>query len=151
MLRFLSPLRVEHIDGRRWRVLDGFEYRLGSPEGDEVVRVEAGTMTDFASIPRLLWAVWPPTGGYTPAAVIHDLLYVLPYVQHRTQGAMRRIERGEADRIFLEAMAVQSVAWFTRRSLWLGVRLGGMAVWKKYRAAEHAANAAFGRREDEPQ
>jgi len=37
--------------------------------------VPAGFVTDFASTPRALWSVIPPTGRYQLAAVVHDFLY----------------------------------------------------------------------------
>lgn len=40
-----------------------------------VIIVPAGFVTDFASTPRALWSVLPPTGRYQLAAVVHDFLY----------------------------------------------------------------------------
>jgi hypothetical protein len=132
--RFLEPLRVEFINGREWLLCTSFEYRLGELHGGEFVRVGAGFRTDFASIPRGLWNLWPPTGSYTPAALIHDCLYKTAYVT-RDDGTTRTIDRGEADHIFLEAMEVLGVGRFTRWCIHRGVRLGGWAAWKKHRQA----------------
>ena len=135
---FCSPLRVEFVKPREWIILEPFEYHLGSPHGWEFVRIEPGFVTDFASIPRPLWSIWPPTGSYGKAAVIHDALYVLPYVQ-RADGAMRRIVRREADAIFNEGMTVLGVNGFTRRTLYAGIRMAGWRAWGRYRAAEAGA------------
>lgn len=133
---FVSPLRVEYIAGQQWRVLEPFEYHLGTPDGLEFVRVEAGFLTDFASIPQVFWSIWPPTGNYGKPAVIHDNLYVSPSVSHELRQAPRRITRREADAIFLEGMTVLEIPYLTRRALWLGVRIGGRAAWNHSRKAE---------------
>ena len=39
------------------------------------VRVPAGFVTDFASIPRIFWSVLRPDGLYSYAAIVHDFLY----------------------------------------------------------------------------
>ena len=76
MSAFTTPLKVEHIDGRYWRVLEAFEYRVGSEDSDEIISVPAGFVTDFASIPRFAWwLIGSPTGEYGKAAVKHDYLY----------------------------------------------------------------------------
>jgi hypothetical protein len=57
---------------------DGRKMRLEKPFGYVDPRgvhwdVPAGTVTDGASIPRVLWMSYPPfTGQYRAAAVIHD-------------------------------------------------------------------------------
>jgi hypothetical protein len=69
--RVLTRIRVECIDGDRWRVLEPFvvvTQRLGR------IEVPAGFITDFNSTPRLLWNVLPPT-ECAEASVPHDLLY----------------------------------------------------------------------------
>lgn len=134
--RFLEPLRVEFIDGRYWVLLTSFEYRLkDDSEGSEYVRIGAGFRTDFASIPRGLWNLFPPTGKYTPAALVHDCLYKTAYVE-RIDGTLRTVDRWEADQIFYDAMAVLGVNWFTRRAIWAGVRAGGWMAWRKHRKAD---------------
>lgn len=136
MAGFLSPLRVEFIDGKHWRVLERFDYHVGRSDGEEFVQVEVGFLTDFASIPRPLWSMWPPTGAYGKAAVIHDRLYVAPVV--RTLTTARAISRKDADAIFLEGMEVLGIGWFTRRTLWTAVRTGGWAPWNRYRKTDRA-------------
>jgi len=70
-----------------------------------VVVVPAGFVTDFASTPRALWSVIPPTGRYQLAAVVHDFLYW-------DQGCTRE----QADAIFRVAMAESNVKPFERGS-----------------------------------
>lgn len=136
MNQFLSDLDVRYIDGRRWLVTAPFTYHLVQPNGPEFIRVDVGTITDFASIPKLLKLRWPSPGGpWDKPAVIHDELYTLPFVQHRT-GTARRIDRKEADAIFFEAMGVTQTPEQKRWALWSGVRLGGWVAWNRYRRLE---------------
>jgi hypothetical protein len=66
---FLDPLRVENIDAINWRILERFRWK-GS-EGD-IFEVEAGEITDFATVPWWSQAIIPRTGTWTKAAVLHD-------------------------------------------------------------------------------
>jgi hypothetical protein len=57
-------------DGRNMKLEKPFAYV--DPRGMRW-DVPAGTVTDGASIPRVLWTAYPPfTGNYREAAVIHD-------------------------------------------------------------------------------
>lgn len=132
--KFLDPLDLEFIDGKFWRLTEVFDYRLGSAAGAEYVRVPRSFVTDFASIPRGLWNLLPPTGGYGKAAVIHDWLYQKRVVRP----AGRLCDRAEADRVLLEGMEVLGVGRLTRRLIYAGVRAGGWATWNKYRKQEHS-------------
>lgn len=132
---FLDPLELEYIDGRLYKLTAAFDYHLGSLAGNEVVAIPIGFVTDFASVPRALWNVLPPTGGYGKAAVVHDYLYQKRRVLR--DGIWNRlVDRGEADHILKEAMEVLSVGRFTRWTIYLGVRVGGWVPWGKYREAE---------------
>ena len=95
----------------------------------ETITIPEGTRTDYASVPKALHAVLPPTGRYTYPAVLHDYLY-------RTG----RVTRAEADKLFLESMGVSRVSPQRRWIMWAGVRLGGWAPWRRYRrgSAPHA-------------
>lgn len=116
--RFLLPLELEYIDGRQWRLTAGFGF--DSEVLGHTVTVPVDFVTDFASIPRILWNLYPPTGSYGKAAVIHDFLY-------RT-GATKT--RKLADQTFREAMTVLGVNRFTKAILYSGVRLGGGSSYK---------------------
>lgn len=133
---FLDELDLRYLDGVRWLVQASFRYHLHTPDGKEFVRLDVGSIINFASIPRPLKLFWPSPGGkYDKPAGIHDELYVLPFVQH-VDGTARRIERDEADDIFNEAMGVMDVGGWTRRCLYRGVRVGGGGAWDRYREAE---------------
>lgn len=141
--KFMDPLHVEFLDGHGWRLLKSFDYHLGAPDGSERVVVPAGFVTDFASVPRGLWNLLPPTGPYGKSAVIHDYLY-----QHRLVrcqfGAVgefervRLVERDEADEIFHEGMIVLGVRRLVRLPVYVGIRVGGWWAWSRYRATDSA-------------
>jgi Protein of unknown function (DUF1353) len=137
--RVLDRIQVEPVWPRynTWLLLTTFEYRLGSDDGAEFVRIEAGFITDFASIPRPLWWLWPPSQGpYLAAALVHDCLYKTGYVVNRQTAARRTIDRGEADDLMKEVMEVCETPLPTKRGIFRGVRLGGWLAWRKHRKAD---------------
>lgn len=125
---FASSLHTEHLpDHPGWRKLDApliyrERLRVRGATVHETFVVPRGFVTDLASIPRLLWVVLPPIGENERAAVLHDWLY--------TTG---KVSRARADAIFRRAMAEDGVGFFTRWTMWAGVRLGGWAHWKRRR------------------
>lgn len=127
MSSFTKPLQVENVDERRWKLLEEFDYFIGAVDSGESVSVPAGTVTDFASIPRPLWNILPPWGKYGKAAVIHDFMYS----QHQitSNGKQVDIERKQADDIFLEAMKVLGVGTVTRYVMYYAVRVFGHRPW----------------------
>ena len=113
MSKFTTPAILEMLDDYRWRLVEPFEFWL-TDTPDDVIYVPEGYVTDLASVPRLLWALFPPHGRYAKAAIIHDWLY---------DNALRT--KAEADRIFLDAMTVLGVPRWRRRLMYLAVRLFG--------------------------
>jgi hypothetical protein len=118
---FTSPLQVEYVNGKRWKVLQAFVFVT---EGGEILTVPVGFETDFASIPRFLWAIYPPAGKWGKAAVVHDWLYA--------SGDRTRLE---CDEIFKDAMEILGVPWLRRQVMYRAVRLGGGAAWDRHRKA----------------
>lgn len=128
MSSFTDPLVVTQIDAKFWLVTRSFEYRVGSEDSNEAIRVPVGFRTDFASIPR--WAWWligHPAGEYAQAAVLHDWLYS-ENADEQTPDYKPRT-RKECDDIFLEAMAVLDVAWWKRSLMHRAVRWQGWRAW----------------------
>jgi len=120
MSRFTEPLVVTPLpDGKTWIILNDFGYEIGEEDSGNIINVPIGTYTDFASIPRALWAVFPRWGKYGNAAVIHDWMY---WDQSRS--------RKEADDIFLEGMEVLKVPKWKRRAIFSAVRTFGRMAWK---------------------
>ena len=78
------------------------------------VKVPRGFLTDFASVPRFMWLVFPPTGKYNRPATIHDFLYVI-----------QPCSRWTADAVFREAMIEAGVPFWKRWLIWAAVRVFG--------------------------
>jgi hypothetical protein len=120
MSRFTESLVVTPLaDGKTWIILNEFGYEIGEEGSGNIINVPIGTYTDFASIPRPLWAVFPRWGKYGNAAVIHDWMY---WNQSRS--------RKEADDIFLEGMEVLEVPNWKRNTIYRAVRLFGGSAWR---------------------
>ena len=117
--QFLSRLQVEQQeDGCTWAVLGPLRYV--SPIHGSLITVPAGFVTDFASVPRLPFAYWLAGNTAHAPAVVHDYLYQTQITK----------DRGLADAIFLEAMAVEGDPWWRRRLMWSAVRAVGQAPWR---------------------
>lgn len=119
MSTFTTPLQLEYIDGHNYRLLSKFEYYTNI-DAFIALYIPEGFVTDFASIPRLLWNILPPTGEYGKIAVVHDYLY-------RTRGLATK---AEADAVFLEGMEVLGVGLMRRYVMYWAVRLFGGLAYK---------------------
>ena len=103
-------------DGQDSVLMADLSYRIGT--SDFVIVVPAGFVTDFASTPRAIWSVLPPTGRYQLAAVVHDFLYW-----------DQRCTREQADALLRVAMAESQVVPKQRDIIWAAVRSFGGAAW----------------------
>lgn len=123
---FPLPIRLEWTAPRRGVFTAPFAY-ISKTVGR--VEIEVGFDTDFASVPRGLWNLYPPDGPYSPAAFIHDCLY---WHQALCEGGIP-ITRKQADTVFLEAMGDLGIGWVTKHVLYRSVRLGGGTPWEENR------------------
>jgi hypothetical protein len=119
MSSFTSPADLRLLDSYRWMLLTDFVYHVGDYPSEQIILVPAGTVTDLASVPRILWAVFPPHGKYAKAAIVHDYLY------EKGIGT-----KAEADRIFLECMGVLSVPKWRKKLMYWAVCLFGKGNYK---------------------
>ena len=136
---FPLPLRLERTAPFRAVTLAPFIFyppsRAGLSKAQGRVEVEPGFDTDYASVPRALWNLYPPDGDYTPAAVIHDALYwhqatAEPSEVNVALGLSRPVTRAEADTVFFEAMQALGIPAVRRRILFTAVRLFGGRAWE---------------------
>lgn len=100
---FPKPLLLRFVDNpeehrRRFQLTHPFEYHFQQKGIADLITVPAGYNTDFASVPRLFWQLFPPVDRYGKAAVIHDHLCDLK------NGDPGKRSRQEADLIFRQAM-----------------------------------------------
>lgn len=116
---FLTALTLRHLEGqRRWQLTNPLSYETWT---SSILTVPKGFITDGASIPRIFWALFPPTGIYLEAAVLHDHFY---------SGHYKWMLRLAADKLFLEAMEDLGVSWWKRKIIWAAVRVGGSFSWR---------------------
>ena len=121
MSKFTRPLIVSPLpDGKRWVLREEFSYDIGSKGSGDSVIVPVGFVTDFATVPRLFWTVYPKWGKYGNAAVVHDYLYWEQF-----------FSRKRTDEIFLEGMIVLGVSKRDRKTIYHSIRLFGGWSWKK--------------------
>ena len=121
MSSFTTNLIISpHIDGKHWKLIEKFRYRVGNMESKDIISVPAGFVTDFASVPRIFWSIFPPWGGYGKATILHDYLYL-----------EKKRTKKESDLIFLEAMEVLEVRKLKRKIMYLAVRIFGCRSWNK--------------------
>ena len=93
-----------------------------------MVKIDAGFVTDLASIPRCLWNLFPPFDPeYRAAAILHDGLY-----------AAELLPRSQCDWTLLCAMQAQGNNWLKRNIFYCAVRLAGGAVWDRHTPAGRA-------------
>jgi hypothetical protein len=113
-------------DGKYWYLREPLKWVANS--GNTIV-VQRGFVTDFASVPRLIWWLFPPWAKYGNAAVVHDYCYW-----------EQRMSRKEADAVILEGMKDLGVNWLTRQLIYRALRLFGSIAWwqdKRDKAANH--------------
>ena len=118
---FTTKLAItEYANGSyKWKLTEELVYH---GKIDKFV-VPVDFVTDFASVPRPLWGIFPPYGKHTKAAVVHDYLYVTG-----------NVSRKDADGIFSRMMRENGVKW-RRPFMWTAVRLFGWIGWRRYRSA----------------
>jgi hypothetical protein len=116
---FLNELLLQSVQGteRGFTVAQDFHYETLA--GASII-VPMGYRTDLASVPRAFFWLFPPSGKYREAAVVHDFIYTnLTTIYTRSQ----------ADQIFMDAMSELGVSWWRRKMMWSAVRVGGRGNW----------------------
>ena len=81
--------------------------------------VPRGFVTDFASVPRVFWTVFPKHGEYTRAAIVHDYLYW-----------QQQCNRLQADELFDIVMEDSDVDTASRYAIYAAVRVWGGSAWE---------------------
>jgi len=90
----------------------------------DTIAVPAGFVTEFASVPRVLWTELSPVGAHERAAIVHDYLYWF-----------QPCEREETDNLLMIAMRQDGVPDLQRGAVYTGVRMGSADVWNANRVA----------------
>jgi hypothetical protein len=103
----------------RFKTLEHLDHQLIN---GRQLYVPKGTVSNGASVPRLLWWIYPPYGTYTYPAVIHDFLY-----------ENNLYTREFADRQFLIDMGRCNTNKFTKWLFYYIVRIFGSLNWNKFK------------------
>ncbi len=105
---------------RAWELTESFRVLwLGRPSGTVRFTVDAGFITDLASIPRAFRSIIPQVGRHIQPAITHDWTY-----ESKTN-----LTRAEADLLFLDGMKAVGVGWLRRRAMYSAVRAFGWTLW----------------------
>lgn len=111
-----APVVVSNADDKRDMLVDGLSWQIGA--SNRFVRIPAGFVTDYASIPPGLRMLLPKRGRYSRAAVVHDYLY---WSQICT--------RAQSDNILAIGMKESAVPGIKSWAIHTGVDLGGSSAW----------------------
>lgn len=114
---FVNKLIIEDINGKEWVLHETFKWQ--SNDG-YTITILPGFSTDFATVPKLLQLIFPPTDKYDKACLIHDFLYT-----------GNNINRKRCDDYFLEALKDCEVTFLKRYIMYFSVRLFGRYYFNK--------------------
>jgi hypothetical protein len=112
------------------------QYELLAPlvyESDLVGLIEApaGLVTDFASIPRVVWTIIDPEDPVILfPSVIHDFMYSV---------GSHLFARHQADSVLREAMGICGALGWQQAAVFRAVRLFGAANWRPFESSLAAA------------
>lgn len=126
--KFLTPLRMEKIGPQLWRLWEPFIFesefypgKFMAPEGFE---------TNLASIPRILWVIFPPVDEYDPGAVVHDAGYNNALIQPMT-GEKIFTTKAVADNLFYECLLALQINKLKAKLMYKAVDAFGSPVGHK--------------------
>ena len=85
-----------------------------------LITVPDGFVYDLASYGRVSRGIFDRLAQSMRPATVHDYLY-----EHQPPG----VSRGDADRIYRDALALEGAGWLSRWVQWSGVRAGGWLWW----------------------
>ncbi len=133
MGKFQTSLKAEKLDERSWKLLEPLVY---NSDTIGLIVVDAGFVTNFASVPRLPFMYMLFGGVGDEAATLHDWLYRKEHTQ--STGHERQIDRETADKVLrgviiecltkdgTSKLKAKMIAW----AMWAGVRIGGGSHWE---------------------
>jgi hypothetical protein len=67
-------IEVKDLGGGKWKLLRPIVHYT---HDGNVLFIPKGFVTDFATVPQFLWALFPPLGEDKLAFVVHDYLYTV--------------------------------------------------------------------------
>jgi len=115
-------------DGKYWKLWRRFTYRIGKRYSRKMISVPANFLTDFASVPRIVWWLLPWWVKYNKSSVLHDWLYLVKQIMDKP------ITRKQADDVWLEAMLIDfrghKHGKFVAYLCYYAVRWFGWLAWR---------------------
>ena len=93
------------------------------------LEVPAGFETNFASVPKIFWNLFPPIDKYTNASVLHDWLYA-------GNGANLGYSRKQCDKLFYQCVKESGIRAFPAWIMYISVRAFGAFTFTKATESE---------------
>lgn len=115
-VRFLSTLVVSEVTDQTWRLVEPLRFSVD----DVLYMVEAGFISDFASVPRVPIAFWLFGDTAHRPACCHDWFY----------SGRVKVSRRFADEVLLAAMKADGESWWRRQAMYRAVRMFGAKFYK---------------------
>lgn len=94
------------------------------------IKIKKGYSSNFASVPRALWAIIPPHGRSAPAAIVHDYLY--EHMRHEDKDKNRTV-RYVHDSVFLFILLCSKLPMWQCVLMYYYVRAFG---WVKFKTKD---------------
>jgi hypothetical protein len=126
-LFFKIPKVTPFVDWDYYFLEGTLEWIANPGQNFSPVEVPKGFVTDLASVPAILWSIFPRTGRYAYAAIVHDYLYWT-----------QEVSREEADSVLKAAMEDAKVDPVSTVGFYAAVRTFGAAPCEHNRKARLA-------------
>lgn len=96
-----------------YELLSKMKVLLKFKTGEEFIFViPKGFVTDFASIPRLLWSMYPPDGKHRGGAIPHDMGYAIKAYKRLMDEMFKQLLRSEKVDDSVVNIFFSAVNWF---------------------------------------
>ena len=117
MSSFTKPFKcIIHnvsLNDNPFEVAKSFEFY--STDYQQTIKIPKGYRSDFGSVPRSLWPLFPPVGRYSKATVVHD--WMIDNMDNHD------FSIHQVNKIFREAMKVLGVGKVKRNIMFAGVNI----------------------------
>lgn len=117
----ISELNLKVLSDSKFCLTTDVRYEFD----DKIITIHKGFIWDGASIPRELWSVVGCPCSHLAESCLHDALY-----------ASCIYNRKDSDKMFHSALIANGNDYFTAKTLYLGVRVGGELFYGKKSKSE---------------
>lgn len=123
-LAYLEPVDIVLRRLPLFGTTEVIEWRVRRPVtatvDEHTITVPVGFETDLASVPALVWWLYPPHGPWALDAVVHDYLYTT-----------KQLTRAQSDYIYRTLLRRNpNVSFRTAWIHWVAIRAGGWWAWR---------------------